>query len=114
MPASTRRLNHRKEANKPKEKAKPKRPMDKAPVVGRSRRILAAMVAFRDGNFSARLPSDWEGIDWANRRGLQPSRFARGPTFARNGAVEPDCWPGRIASATHVGSRREGWVGRQS
>src|SRR5258708_31698120 len=29
----------------------------------RSRRMLATMVAFRDGNFSVRLPSDWEGID---------------------------------------------------
>ena len=29
----------------------------------RSRQMLATMVAFRDGNFSARLPSDWEGID---------------------------------------------------
>src|SRR3954452_15361223 len=29
----------------------------------RSRRILRAFVAFRDGDFSARLPSDWPGID---------------------------------------------------
>jgi HAMP domain-containing protein len=29
----------------------------------RSGRILAAMVAFRDGNFAVRLPSDWEGTD---------------------------------------------------
>jgi hypothetical protein len=30
---------------------------------GHSRLILAMMVAFRDGDFSARLPSDWAGID---------------------------------------------------
>jgi HAMP domain-containing protein len=29
----------------------------------RSRRILAAMRAFRDGNFSVRLPADWDGVD---------------------------------------------------
>ena len=29
----------------------------------RSRVILNAMVAFRDGNFSVRMPSDWSGID---------------------------------------------------
>ena len=30
---------------------------------GHSRLILATIVAFRDGNFSVRLPSDWAGID---------------------------------------------------
>jgi HAMP domain-containing protein/signal transduction histidine kinase/DNA-binding response OmpR family regulator len=29
----------------------------------RSRQILAAIVAFRDGDFSARLPTDWAGMD---------------------------------------------------
>jgi HAMP domain-containing protein len=29
----------------------------------RSRRMLATMLAFRDGNFSVRLPSHWDGID---------------------------------------------------
>src|SRR5580658_1876617 len=29
----------------------------------RSRQILTAFVAFRDGDFSARLPADWPGID---------------------------------------------------
>ncbi|MDP3412380.1 MAG: hypothetical protein Q8S16_04190, partial [Polaromonas sp.] len=29
----------------------------------RSRQILAAMMAFSDGNFDARLPSDWSGTD---------------------------------------------------
>src|SRR4051812_38803485 len=28
-----------------------------------SRQLLAAMVAFRDGDFSVRLPSDWDGIN---------------------------------------------------
>src|SRR5215468_6222068 len=44
-------------------KAKANRPTEKASIEARSRRILAAMVAFRDGNFSVRLPSDWDGID---------------------------------------------------
>src|SRR5262245_26864593 len=29
----------------------------------RSRQILAALVAFRDGDFSVRLPTDWTGTD---------------------------------------------------
>ncbi len=29
----------------------------------RSRQILTAFVAFRDGDFSVRLPADWPGID---------------------------------------------------
>jgi hypothetical protein len=41
----------------------------------RSRQMLAAMFAFRDGNFSVRLPSDWDGME-GQIGGLQPSRFA--------------------------------------
>jgi hypothetical protein len=29
----------------------------------RLKRILAAMLAFRDGNFAVRPPSDWEGVE---------------------------------------------------
>src|ERR1044071_1816295 len=29
----------------------------------RSRQLIAAMVAFRDGDFSVRLPADWAGTD---------------------------------------------------
>ena len=29
----------------------------------RARQLHAAMMAFRDGDFSVRLPTDWEGID---------------------------------------------------
>ena len=28
----------------------------------RSRLLLVAMVAFRDGDFSVRLPTDWDGV----------------------------------------------------
>jgi HAMP domain-containing protein/two-component sensor histidine kinase len=64
MPATKLRLDRRKaKANRPTQKAKADRPTQKASIEARSRRILAAMVAFRDGNFSARLPSDWDGID---------------------------------------------------
>src|SRR5215471_7452901 len=55
---------HKGKANRPTlHKAKPNRPTKKASIEPRSKRILAAMVAFRDGNFYVRLPSDWEGID---------------------------------------------------
>ena len=30
---------------------------------GLSRQLLAAMMAFRDGDFSVRLPTDWDGTD---------------------------------------------------
>jgi hypothetical protein len=33
------------------------------PAAARSRRLLMAMVAFRDGDFSVRLPTDWPGLD---------------------------------------------------
>src|ERR1700721_1631919 len=32
-------------------------------AVARSRQLLKAMMAFRDGDFSGRLPADWPGID---------------------------------------------------
>src|SRR6202167_731029 len=32
-------------------------------AAGRSRQLLMAMIAFRDGDFSVRLPADWPGID---------------------------------------------------
>src|SRR5215468_829229 len=44
-------------------KVKVNRPTGNGSVDARSRQLLATMIAFRDGNFSARLPSDWDGID---------------------------------------------------
>ncbi len=46
-----------------KKSAKTNRPTGNGSAEARSRQMLATMVAFRDGNFSVRLPSDWEGID---------------------------------------------------
>src|SRR5215467_10541331 len=46
-----------------KKSAKANRPMGNSSWEARSRQMLATMVAFRDGKFSARLPSNWEGID---------------------------------------------------
>src|SRR5258708_18111228 len=46
-----------------KKSAKANRLTGNGSMETRSRRMLATMVAFRDGNFSVRLPSDWEGID---------------------------------------------------
>ena len=40
-----------------------KRPRGNGSGKTRSEQMLATMVAFRDGDFSARLPSDWEGVD---------------------------------------------------
>jgi signal transduction histidine kinase/DNA-binding response OmpR family regulator/HAMP domain-containing protein len=34
-----------------------------APAETRSSQMLATMLAFRDGNFSVRLPTEWDGID---------------------------------------------------
>src|SRR5579871_3061970 len=45
----------------PSRKASTPRPSSSAEA--RSKRILASMIAFRDGNFSVRLPSEWEGVD---------------------------------------------------
>src|SRR5258707_993250 len=46
-----------------KKSAKANRLTGNGSMETRSRRMLATMVAFRDGNFSVRLPSDWEEID---------------------------------------------------
>ena len=43
--------------------SKRRRPAAAAVPEERSRQILAAMLAFRDGDFSVRLPADWAGID---------------------------------------------------
>jgi methyl-accepting chemotaxis protein len=32
-------------------------------AAARSRQLLMAMMAFRDGDFSVRLPADWQGMD---------------------------------------------------
>src|SRR5262245_15591479 len=47
-------------------KAKPRKvaaPQLEDSVEARSRALLAAMVAFRDGDFSVRLPTDWDGTE---------------------------------------------------
>ena len=36
-----------------------------------SRRILETVMAFRDGDFSLRLPTDWHGDGRADRGGVQ-------------------------------------------
>ena len=42
----------------------------------RSRLILAAIVAFRDGDFSVRLPADWAGRMGGSRRlSIRPSHM---------------------------------------
>ena len=43
--------------------AKPGQAANDKPAEARSRLILAAMVAFRDGDFSVRLPTEWVGTD---------------------------------------------------
>ena len=34
-----------------------------SPAEARSRQLLSAIMAFRDGDFSVRLPADWAGTD---------------------------------------------------
>jgi methyl-accepting chemotaxis protein len=46
-----------------KRSAKTNRKTGNGTAEARSKHILATMLAFRDGNFSVRLPSDWDGID---------------------------------------------------
>jgi HAMP domain-containing protein/signal transduction histidine kinase/CheY-like chemotaxis protein len=46
-----------------KRSTKTKRQTGNGTAEARSRHILATMLAFRDGNFSVRLPSNWDGID---------------------------------------------------
>ena len=46
-----------------KRPAKTNRTTGNGTAEARSRHVLAMMLAFRDGNFSVRLPSDWDGID---------------------------------------------------
>ncbi len=64
----------------------------------RSRRILATILALRDGNFSVRLPSDWDGIDgqiatalnqalsYENRLSREIERLSR--TVGREGRLQ--------------------------
>jgi hypothetical protein len=60
---------------------------DVVSVEARSRHILASMVAFRNGDFSVRLPLNWQGIDVANCGRFQSGR---GPTLARAGRAVAD------------------------
>jgi signal transduction histidine kinase/HAMP domain-containing protein/ActR/RegA family two-component response regulator len=57
----------RKPARKPRPNrtraARTGRSREAGPADARSRRMLAAVRAFRDGDFSVRLPSDWDGVD---------------------------------------------------
>ena len=38
-------------------------PSPETPAIPHMRQVLTAMVAFRDGNFSVRLPAHWSGIE---------------------------------------------------
>src|SRR3984893_11592886 len=51
-------------------------------AAARSRQLLMAMVAFRDGDFSVRLPPDWPGVDGRiaeafNQRRAHEGRISR-------------------------------------
>ena len=77
----------------------------------RSLQMLSAMVAFRDGDFSVRLPTDWTGTDGRiaeafNQAIAQEERISR--------EVEPaerDGRQGRPAQAAHVAARRDRRLG---
>src|SRR5260370_31091459 len=91
-----------------KKSAKTNRPTGNGSAEARSRQMLATMVAFRDGNFSVRLPSDWEGIDGQiaaafNQTLSQEDRLSReierlSRTVGREGRLNQDrTIPGVIA-----------------
>src|SRR5271163_2680411 len=64
-PNSRSRANHRSAVldNGDRAEAPAGRDQIEESAEARSRRILKAFVAFRDGDFTARLPADWPGID---------------------------------------------------
>ena len=53
----------KKRAVAPKPAAGIEAPSSSESSASRSRQILAALTAFRDGDFSVRLPSDWADVD---------------------------------------------------
>ena len=70
-----------------------------------SRQILKAFVAFRDGDFSARLPADWPGIDGRIAETFNQT-IVREESFTERGqAALGDGRQGRPAQAAHFVAR---------
>ena len=87
---------------------------DGAEAEAQSRQMLAALMAFADGDFGARLPVDWSGTDGriaeafnqsiAQRRSASRSEAARLSQHGRQG---------RPAEAAHVAAGRGRRLGRR-
>ena len=89
-------------------------PVDES-AEARSRQILKAFVAFRDGDFSARLPADWAGIDGRIAEAFNQTIVHEERISREIDAAERDGRQGRAAQAAHVaarGRRRLGGEGR--
>ena len=78
----------------------------------RSEMLLAAMVAFRDGDFSVRLPTRLAGhpTPGSPRRSTRPSATTE-RISTRDHAAERDGRQGRAAQAAHVAARRRRRLG---
>jgi hypothetical protein len=60
--------------------------------------MLASMLAFRDGNFSVRLPSEWDGMDGQIEDRLSREVERLGRTVGREGRLKQRMSvPGAIA-----------------
>ena len=66
-----------------------------------SRALLAAMLAFSDGDFAVRLPADLTGVERQDRRRVQRHRRRQRAARARNRARLPRGRQGRQAQAAH-------------
>ena len=79
----------------------------------RSRQILKAFVAFRDGDFSVRLPADWPGIDGRIAEAFNQTIAREESIIAGSQAAERDGRQGRPAQAAHVAAGRRRRLGRE-
>ncbi len=81
----------------------------------RSRQILKAFVAFRDGDFSARLPADWPGIDGRIAETFNQTIVREESMTRRSATAKRDGREGRPPQAANVvagSGRRLGGEGR--
>ena len=91
------------------------RPRSEESSEARSRQILKAFVAFRDGDFSARLPADWPGIDGRIAETFNQTIVREESITARSETAERDGGQGRPPEAANVvagSGRRLGGEGR--
>jgi hypothetical protein len=74
----------------------------------RQRQLLSAMTAFRDGDFSVRLPADWDGLDGRIAENVQPGDRPQRAVPARSESAELERGQGRPPAPAHVAAGRDG------